>query len=50
MLKTNPENNTKKTSLEGIRKSFPLMEKVGILLTNKPLTRIIYPATKLGFS
>jgi hypothetical protein len=50
ILKTITENSIRKTSLDLIKKSLPLIEKVGILLTNKPLIRIIYPATKLRFS
>jgi hypothetical protein len=50
ILKTKPENIIKNISFDLIKKSLPLIEKVGILLTNKPLIRIMYPATKLRFS
>ena len=50
MLRTRAEKIIKKISLDLIKKSLPLIEKVGILLTNKPLIRIIYPATKFRFS
>ena len=50
ILKTKLEKSIKKINLDLITKSLPLIEKVGILLTNKPLIRITYPATKLRFS
>lgn len=40
MLKVIIKNTNKKLSLDFIKKSLPLIEKVGILLINKPLIRI----------
>lgn len=40
MLKVIIKNTNKKLSFDFIKKSLPLIEKVGILLINKPLIRI----------